>query len=359
MNYDEVSIIIPAYQPDDKLIVTIRQLVAAGFSDILVVDDGSDESCADIFDEVGEIPQCTLLRHPVNRGKGAALRTAMTYFTENRADKLCVVTADADGQHLTEDIEAVSHAALKNGKVVLGGRDFSDPNVPARSRMGNRITSMVFRVFLGMKVGDTQTGLRAFPGKYLPELLRVGGDRYEYETNMLVYMSRHGIPYEEVRIATVYLDENKSSHFRVVRDSMRVYGLILKYLFSSVAASVIDELAFYIFKKTAFLGFLPIPLTFSCAFAARLISSLINFGINAKLVFQEKADGGALVKYYILAAAQIALSASMVFLTEHVLRISSPALSTLVKTLIDLFLFFFSFRIQHKWVFNERTDGEV
>lgn len=355
---DKISVIIPAYKPDDKLLTTIAELVKTGFSDIIVVDDGSGENYTNIFDEVNKIPQCTLLTHPVNRGKGAALKTAMKFFVENRREGQCVVTADADGQHLAADIGAVSLAAVKSEKVVLGVRDFSASHVPARSRMGNRITSTIFGLFFGMKMKDTQTGLRAFPRKYLPVLLEAQGDRYEYETNMLLLMNRHKIPFEQVNITTVYIDENQSSHFRVVRDSIRVYTLIIKYLLSSTMASVIDALAFYCFKRFAFLAFLPIPLTFTTAFLARVVSSLINFWMNANLVFQENAGKRALIKYYSLAVLQITVSAVLVFLVEHVLRITSPALSTLVKAIIDTILFFFSFRIQHKWVFaNDRKGG--
>lgn len=356
---DKISVIIPAYKPDDKLLTTIEELVKAGFSDIIVVDDGSGESYRDIFDKVNKLPQCTLLEHSVNRGKGAALKTAMTFFLDNRREGQCVVTADADGQHLAADILAVSLTAVKSEKVVLGVRDFSASHVPARSRMGNRITSAIFGLFFGMKIKDTQTGLRAFPRKYLPVLVAAQGDRYEYETNMLLLMNKQGIPFEQVNITTVYIDENQSSHFRVVRDSIRVYALILKYLLSSTMASVIDALAFYCFKRFAFLVFLPIPLTFSAAFLARVVSSLINFWMNANLVFRENAGKKALVKYYCLAVLQISISAALVFLLEHVLRISSPALSTLVKAMIDTILFFFSFRIQHKWVFaDDKKSGE-
>ncbi len=352
MDKNGISIIIPAYQPDDKLISTIKDLVEAGFADILVVDDGSDKSLGHIFEKVQKFPECTLLRHQVNRGKGAALKTAMAYFLENRKDSHCVVTVDADGQHLAKDIAAVSKAAVKTDKVVLGVRNFSDMNIPARSVAGNRITSAVFRLFFGMKIKDTQTGLRAFPKRYLSELMCVDGERYEYETNMLFFMNRQNIPFEQVDITTVYIEENKSSHFRVVRDSIRIYSLIFKYLLSSVAAAVIDELLFYIFKKFAFLTFLPIPLTFTAAILARVFSSLANFWINAKHVFGDTANKKALIKYYILATVQIAASAALVFLAEHIFRISSPALSTLVKMVVDTILFFISFRIQHKWVFN-------
>ncbi|MGN1003905.1 MAG: glycosyltransferase [Oscillospiraceae bacterium] len=352
-----VSVIIPAYKPDQKLIGTLNELVKIGFTDILVVDDGSGEQFDPVFQQVRQFPQCTLLRHSVNRGKGAALKTAMAWFAENRPGQAGVVTADADGQHLAADIAAVSRTMLESGHVVLGVRDFSGPGIPWTSRAGNRITIAVFRLFFGMKISDTQTGLRAVPRRYLSEIAAAKGDRYEFETHMLFLMNQRKIPFDEVKIATVYIEENNSSHFRFVRDSVRIYALILKYLLSSAAASVIDELAFYLFKRFAFLAFLPIPLTFTSAVLARVISSLVNYLINARVVFDGRADRRSLAKYYILAVVQIAISTSLVFLVEHVLAISSPALSTLVKIVIDVVLFFFSFRVQHKWVFNDQTKN--
>ena len=351
---EQITVLIPAYKPDDKMLTTLDELVKAGFTDILVVNDGSGEEFDGIFEAVKKMPQCTLLVHPENKGKGAALKTAFRYFLDNREDKSCIVSADADGQHLTKDIIATAMACKEKEAVVLGVRDFSDPNVPSRSKVGNQTTCGVFRLFFGMKIQDTQTGLRAFPKKYLEEILKAKGDRYEYETNMLFIINRKNIPMHEVGIETVYIEENKSSHFRVVRDSIRIYALILKYLVSAVGSAVLDELAFFIFKNIGILVTLvPIPLTFTAAILARVVSSLFNFLVNAKVVFGEKAGVKSFVKYYILAAVQITVSAAAVFFMEKVLHIESPAVSTLIKAIVDTILFFFSFRIQHKWVFND------
>lgn len=351
----KVSVIIPAYKPDEKLISTLNDLAEIGFSDILVVDDGSGAEFDELFDRVKVMPQCTLLRHPVNRGKGAALKTAMTYFLDNRPEQAGVVTADADGQHLAKDIAAVSKAMLEGGRIVLGVRNFSDPKVPPKSKAGNRITIAVFRLFFGMKISDTQTGLRAFPRKELAEVVKAEGDRYEFETHMLFLMNKKGMPFDEVEIATVYLEENKSSHFRAVRDSLRIYSLILKYLFSSAASALIDAGVFFLIKclfgPITTLG--AIPVTFVAAFFARVISSLFNFFVNAKVVFGDRAGKKSMVRYYALALIQIAVSAGAVYLLEHILSVSSPLLSTLIKTVVDTILFFVSFRVQHKWVFAE------
>lgn len=359
---NSVSVIIPAYKPDQKLINTLNDLIESGFSDILVVDDGSGDAFAPIFSQVITLPQCTLLRHPVNRGKGAALKTAMTFFLDNRRSQIGVVTADADGQHLAKDIAAAADAMQNNRSIVFGVRDFSDPKVPPRSKAGNKITIGVFRLFFGMKLHDTQTGLRAFPRELLPEIMQAKGDRYEFETEMLFVIKKHKLPFTEVGISTVYLENNQSSHFRVVRDSLRIYSLILKYLFSSVGAAIVDEGAFFLFKKlfgsvSLLLGFL--PTTFLAAFLARVISSLINYLVNAKVVFDGQTTRRTLLRYYILAAAQILVSAAVVFLFEHLLSVSSALLSTLIKIVVDTVLFFFSFRIQHIWVFNDPSTERI
>lgn len=358
MDKSKISVIIPAYEPDEKLIGTLKGLIKEGFDDILVVDDGSGPSCQEVFEQVDKLPQCTLLVHQQNKGKGAALKTAFSYFLANRLSRMAVVTADADGQHLVKDIEAVSRVCLDTQSVILGVRDFSGPQVPSKSKLGNHITSGVFRLFFGMKIQDTQTGLRAFPKKYLESVLAASGNRYEYETNMLFVINKLSIPLEQVEIDTVYLDDNKSSHFRVVRDSLRVYGLIIKYLCSSAAASVVDVLAYYFIKRAAGSLTLPIPSTFGAAFIARILSSLLNYVINAKVVFGDVTSAKTLVKYYGLAAIQIGISAGVVYLMEHVLCITTPGLSTLLKVVVDTILFFFSFRVQHKWVFNEKRKSD-
>ena len=356
MNQNTISVIIPAYKPDEKLLTTIGELVKEGFTDILVVDDGGGEAYEEIFQTVKQTEYCTLLRHEKNRGKGAALKTAMNFFIRQRQERGCVVTVDADGQHLAADVKAVCEAAVGHDSIVLGTRNFSDPRIPFRSVAGNRITSGVFRLFLGMKLKDTQTGLRAFPARYLEEMVQIEGDRYEYETNVLLYMSREGIGFEQVDITTVYIDENRSSHFRVVRDSVRIYALMLKYLVSSAGASVIDALLFYLLKRFPVLAFAAVPVTFSASFAARVVSSLFNYWMNARHVFKGGVNAGTLLRYYLLAVVQICVSALLVFAAENTLGILSPALVTLTKIVVDTALFFVSFRIQHRWVFHKKTD---
>ena len=352
MNIQKISVVIPAYKPDEKLIYTVNGIIEAGFSDIIVVDDGSGAPHETVFEKVKAFKECTLLRHKVNRGKGAALKTAFTYFADNRKDMLGVVTADADGQHLPEDIKAVSVAMLERGDIILGVRDFSSPDVPARSKSGNRITSVVFRLFFGMRISDTQTGLRAIPTEYLSDIALAKGDRYEFETNMLFLINKRGIPMSEVQISTVYIEENKSSHFRVVRDSIRIYSLILKYLFSSCAASAVDIVTYFVLHNWAVFAFIPISLEYSAGIGARIVSSLVNYLLNSKVVFGDKLSKKTLLRYYTLAVGVILVSSGLVKLFKVLLGLESSILITLIKVIVDTVLFFVTFRIQHKWVFN-------
>lgn len=356
MKVNDVAVIIPAYKPDEKLLGTLDNVVKQGFDKLLVVDDGSGAEFENIFDEVKKIPECILLRHPVNKGKGAALKTAFSYVLDNMSDIAGVVTADADGQHLAKDICAVSEEMVKSGKVILGVRDFSDPTVPARSKTGNRITSAVFKIFFGMKISDTQTGLRAFPLRYIKEISEADGDRYEFETNMLFLMNKNDIPYGEVKIATVYIEENKSSHFRVVRDSIRIYGLIIKYLFSAVAALLIDLGVFHVLNLTNIFSFLGNAHTVGPQLIARVVSSICNYMMNAKIVFKDKMNRATLVKYYSLAVVQFIVGAGSVAVISYFLKLADHKwLELLVNLLVQMIIYPISFRIQHKWVFNEKN----
>ncbi len=346
-----VSVVIPAYKPDEKLLTLIDELTATGFSDIIVVDDGGGRDFAHIFENVEKRACCTVLTHELNRGKGAALRTALTYVDEARRDGRGLVTADADGQHLPEDIKACALKMIETGKVILGSRDFSDPSVPRRSRVGNRITSIVFRLFFGMKVTDTQTGLRAIPYRYVKDVLLAKGERYEYETNALLILKKRSIPFEEIKIETVYLDENKSSHFRAVRDSLRIYSMLLKYIAASLGSSLLDNILFLLINlifeiKGSILG------TFIAYVTARTIAALVNYLINKNAVFGKEKGRHAILRYLAVAIPLMLISAAFVVWIGKSLDVINPYLKTVIKMIVDTILFFASFRIQHQWVFN-------
>ena len=305
-----------------------------------------------------EHPEVHLLHHEVNRGKGAALKTAFTWFLANRPEGLGVVTVDGDNQHHPEDTRRCCEHMLATGRIVLGCRDFNQADVPARSSFGNKTTSAIFKIFVGMTISDTQTGLRAFPRKQLEFINTVGGDRFEYETNMLLAMKENAIDFDEVQIRTVYIEENKSSHFRVIHDSWRIYKLILKHFFrytaSSLVSAVVDTSAYALLSGLLQNLMKDFALTAVAGVGARVISSLLNFFLNKKLVFNAKVSTGkAMLRYYALALPQMA---AQVLLTQGVYSLLSiPAdatgLRTLIYAVVMTVLFILSYMIQQRWVF--------
>lgn len=225
-------VLIPALKPCSRLLDVIGGLLAGESSlRIILVDDGSPAECEAIFQEAQRLPRVELIRHDRNRGKGAALRTGMGRFLDTAANHEVLVTADADGQHLPADILSVAERARKHSdSLVIGCRSFSGP-VPFRSRFGNDLTRLIFRLLSGRKLADTQTGLRAIPPRLLDRLLAVQANRYEFELEMLMIASRLGVPFEIVPIQTVYLEGNVASHFNPLLDSIRIYWVFVRYLF--------------------------------------------------------------------------------------------------------------------------------
>ncbi|WP_127506767.1 glycosyltransferase family 2 protein [Actinoplanes solisilvae] len=213
-------LLLPVFQPGDGLPRLVADVRKAGFDDaIVVVDDGSDHPV--------DVPGCTVLRHPANRGKGAALKTGFAYVTTAHPGHE-VVCADADGQHSVDDILRVATRVRDSGATVLGVRRVR--RMPPRSQVGNAITRVLFRAATGRWVGDTQTGLRGYPSTLLSWLVTVPGERFEYEMNVLLAAARAGHAIEQVEIATTYLDGNASSHFGSVRDAVRIYRALLRFV---------------------------------------------------------------------------------------------------------------------------------
>lgn len=342
----DVTIIIPSLDPDKRLSGVVESLKNVGFEDIILVDDGSKEENKQNFPCGDGI---TLLRHDVNKGKGAALKTALNYCIENRPDSLGVITCDGDGQHLAKDVKKVCDKMRECGMFVLGVRDFSLENVPAKSRIGNRLSSAALALCCGSYISDTQTGLRAIPKSLLIPMSEVEGSRFEYETNVLLGLRSMKAKYCEVKIDTVYLDENKGTHFHPIKDTVLIFSRIIKYLLSSAAAFLTDIIIFSLCNSLLSFGVL-----LSTA-AARLISSVVNFLINRKVVFHSAEPlFKTIVKYYCLAIPVMLISAFGV--KGICLLMSVPDNSfiiTLIKVLVDFILFILNYKIQKKWIFKK------
>ncbi len=215
----DVAILIPAYEPDDHLPALVAALAPTGAA-LVVVDDGSVSAAARAAFAAVRPRVAALLAHDVNRGKGAALRTGFAWVRDHLPQAQVVVTADADGQHAPQDICRVAEAARAHPQgLVLGVRAFSG-KVPLRSRFGNAWSRLLFRLCTGLSVRDTQTGLRAVPRALLDRVLALSGDRYDYETRMLVDARHHAAPPLQIPISTIYIADNRASHFHPLRDTL-------------------------------------------------------------------------------------------------------------------------------------------
>ena len=373
-------ILVPSYEPDERLLVLVRDLLAgtdAGVSTgsptpsasshpvpalrptgVLVVDDGSGPAHRAVFDAAARLG-AVVVSHEVNHGKGRALRTGAAWLLRE-APGHDVVCVDSDGQHRPADVAAVAaDVARASGAgeraCVLGVRRFVG-DVPLRSRVGNRASAALLTLVTGQRVSDTQTGLRGYPAAVLPWLLEVGGDRFEYELSLLLAAPRAGVAILERPIETVYLDHNGSSHFRPLQDSVRVMLPLLAFAASSLLAFVLDAAGVLV------LGALTGNLLLAVV-GARAVSAGTNFLVNRRLVFGaahgRRPLASQLLRYAALALGLLAGG----YLGIRVL--TDAGLPLLVaKVVTDAALFLASFGLQRAVVFagsgqREDRDEEV
>lgn len=340
-------IVIPSYKPNEVLIQIVKDLKQY-FADIVVVDDGGGTEYQKIF-EIIESFGCTVLRHAVNQGKGRGLKTAFSHYLLDRSHSDGVITVDGDGQHRMEDILKVSDEMQEYpNDVIIGCRSFKDRNIPFRSRFGNTLSRVLYKWACGLDVSDTQTGLRGIPDRCLPICCKTVGEKYEYETNMLLAVKDNGYVIREIEIQTIYEDGNKSSHFDPIRDSLLIYAVVIKYSISSLLASIIDHIIFFI----AFSFGMPIIMA---TYTARVFSCIVNFLVNKKLVF---AKNGQVVlqfiKYIILAVISGGISGIFVM---GLVDIFGEKFVITIKALVEILLYFFNYEVQRMIVFTGNKEN--
>ena len=356
-------VLIPSLEPDDRLPAYVTELMANGFERIVVVNDGSSADYQPVFDRIAALG-ATVLGYEVNHGKGYALKHGCQWILEHEPDCTGVLTADADGQHTVPDCLRLAEALASDSAALwLGSRDFNLPSIPPKSRFGNKCTSAVFKLLYGVWLPDTQTGLRAFRREELPFMIGVPGDRYEYEMNVLIASARRKLPIRTMTIETIYEDNNAGTHFHPIRDSWRIYkvilGSFLKFMGSSIVCFLVDyglfNLFFYWLFPTVFgislSARLPLSLgTFdNRSYTARLFSSTLNFVLNRNLVFRAKGAKGAWWRYVVTVVVVIILSTLGI---KGLAALGVP--EWLAKLLCDTMLYFLSYRVQQRWVFAEK-----
>jgi len=343
----DIAIVIPAYRPGDALTGVVRELARVGFRAIVVIDDGSGPAYAEVFQAVSEMDGVHVLRHAVNLGKGAALKSGINFALCEFAGLEGVVTVDADGQHKPADVlKVAAHLHSHPDSLVLGARRFEGP-VPFRSRFGNSVTKRVLQLLVGANLRDTQTGLRGIPASFAASLLRLTPSGYDFELDMLVAAHRASIAIVEEPIETVYEPGNKSSHFNPLLDSMRVYFIFVRFCSVSLATALLDNLAFYIVYKhgAGILG---------AQVAGRCVAVLFNYLMLRWAVFHARdRHSSVLPRYLVMVLASGVASYAGITLMVQTTHIPAQW----AKILVESLLFFANFALERDWVFT-RSGGE-
>jgi glycosyltransferase involved in cell wall biosynthesis len=335
-----IVFLIPSYQPKEILCRLLAELRRASPSHIVVVDDGSGADYAPVFQKAQQVAGTTLLTNAVNLGKGAALKHGMNHILVHHPDCAGVVTVDADGQHAVADILSVADELRKNPRnVILGARRF-DTAVPLRSRFGNAVSRYVYRFLIGLNLGDTQTGLRGIPRRLMELCLGIRANRYEFETEQLVIIQASRIPVQEIPIETIYIDGNRDSHFRPLRDSARIYFVLLRYSVASLVTEMADLAVFASIMAWSD------NLLFSNA-VGRLVALWVQFMLLQSFVFRSRGSARTLMLYLGLVVVSGVISTALQLQLANFIPFPVVA-----KVLAEVLVFVFNFLFLRDIVFR-------
>lgn len=339
-----IFFLIPSFRPTDILFRLLEELRGASPAPIVVIDDGSGAEYAPVFERVRQMPGTVVLVNAVNLGKGAALKHGMNHILVHHPDCIGVVTADADGQHAVTDILRVAEALQGDPeRVVFGVRAF-DADVPLRSRFGNTVSRYIYRFLIGIRLSDTQTGLRGIPKRLMGRCLAIRANRYEFETEQLVVVKSDRMAVQEIPIQTIYLESNRESHFRPLRDSARIYFVLLRYSVASVVTSMVDLAVFG--TVLAVSG----DLVWSNV-TGRLVALWVQFMLLQSFVFRLRGGVGTLAMYIGLVAVSGVISTALQFQLARFVPIPMIA-----KTMVELPVFVFNFLFLRDFVFGRADD---
>ncbi len=359
-NTNKTVVIIPCYEPPFVVTDYVKELTSNENVEVVAINDGSNKDFDRVFEALKTIKNCTVISYEVNQGKGHALKVALEYCKNNYSSSDNFVTADCDGQHAIKDVFACAKSANENkNSLILGCRDFSLPQVPKRSKVGNLSTRRMFSFLYGINISDTQTGLRAFNYNLIDDLLKVKGERFEYEMSMLIQIPRNNYSIVEVPIDTVYEkkqdDVNTRSHFKTFEDSVKVWGVLLgnmaNFIIAGLIGTLIDVAMFSLLYYVCFSGLAenPATRTLFSTLIARICSSIVNFLACKKVVFHSSNKFSSL-KYYVLWFLQSGASYIFTFVFGNLLL---KPLLILVKVVFDTIIGLLSYKIQQVWVFKK------
>jgi putative flippase GtrA len=339
-----IVFLIPSYRPTDMLCVLLEKLRLKSSHPIVIVDDGSGPAYAPIFERAKQVAGTTLVTNAVNLGKGDALKHGMNHILVHCPECAGIVTADADGQHVVADILKVANALeQKPDAVIFGTRGF-DSKVPLRSKIGNGASQHLYRFLIGLKLSDTQTGLRGLPRRLLELCLSIRANRYEFETEQLVIIKAHRMRVEEIPIETIYIEDNRGSHFRPLLDSARIYFVLLRYS----AASLLTEAADIAVFATAMAWSSDLVVS---NILGRIVAVGVQFTLLQRFVFHLRGSARMFLMYLGLVVVSGVFSTTLQ--TQAASFIPFPVLA---KILAEVLVFVFNFLFLRDFVFGETND---
>lgn len=336
-------IVIPTFDPDEGIMSKFLLELKKEETNILVVNDGSKDIHDKFFNKL-EKDGIKVLKHYKNYGKGRAIKTAFNYILNEYPNIDGVVTCDSDGQHSVKDIKKMCKLVTKNpDSLIIGVRNFDNENVPSRSKFGNKITREIFKTFVGLEITDTQTGLRGFSKKIMYEFLDIPGERYEYETKMLIACKEKNINIIEQEIETIYINSNETSHFNPIKDSIRIYKLFSKYILLSMSTYLLDILLFAWFLKVLKLN----STILAATILARVLSSIYSYFVYSKTKFRN-INGLELAKYNLLIIVQMFMSGCFATFFGALLDINIIT----IKVFVDLCIWFVNVFVEREFIFE-------
>lgn len=341
-------LVIPTFEPTQQLIDTLTDLSknpATANAAKIVINDGSSKGY-EFLNLASTFFNVTLLQHKFNLGKGAAIKTGLAHLNSLQGTDF-MITLDSDGQHPATEVEKLIHQINKSPcDLVIGSRDFSVKGIPFRSWFGNQLTRILFFLVYHVRLRDTQSGLRAYKKTTFTSLLGIESNRYEFEMDALVHILRENQSIDQVDVATVYIDGNKSSHFNPMLDSMRIYFVFLRYSLSSFFAATLDAILFFTLVNfgLSFIG---------SHFISRTLLGTLNFLINKNVVFKYSTSGkSVIVKYFAL----LYLSGLASFGVMRLIQQNTSIGLTLVKIVAEVTIFFGNFAAQKYFVFRKSRN---
>ena len=337
--------LIPSYQPTETLCSLLQAIRLHDPSPIVVVDDGSGPDYAALFESIKQAPGTSVLTNAVNLGKGAALKHGMNHILVDHPTCIGVVTADADGQHSAADIlKIATELREKPDNVIFGARQFG-LNVPFRSKLGNLISRYMYRFFIGLSLSDTQTGLRGIPRSLMARCLSIRANRYEFETEQLVIIKSSGMPIRELPIETIYIDDNRSSHFRPLLDSAQIYFVLLRYVASSLITEAVDIVVFA--TVMAWSSDLVLSNTIG-----RMVAIWAQFTLLQKFVFRLRGNAKMFAAYLGLVVLSGIVSTALQIQIANVVPFPVSA-----KIIAEVSVFLFNFLFLRDLVFGEARNA--